>query len=252
MSDQRSCLEVAIERLENRAIRDSTYRNYLNTLKALEIEDVPFSSLTVRSVNQKLLTIMTESTRKKHATNIRAMFGIHVAVPRVKQKKYDLPTVEEVHEAFAESPYRIHAFSMLYAGMRIGESVVKQPINGNVITIDRQRTPQNLILPPKSAGPVVVPAWFAKEYRETEEFNRHHATIYTGIRRRGLKMLGIKMNPHMLRHLFATNLVEMGASPRVLQAQMRHGNVRISLEYYVHTRQQDIESLMNRFNKSQE
>lgn len=246
-TEQRTCLVVALERLEEKAIRDSTYRNYLQSIKALGLEDVPFDQVTVRFISRRLQAVLTESTRKKHATNVRACLGIKVPLPKIKQKEYDLPSVADVHEAFRESRYRIQAYSMLYGGLRLGEACINQPTTGNLLTVTRQRTQTNEILPPKSTGKVVLPSWFAQEYREAGEFSKSQQTIYVGVKRRTLKMLGREINPHQLRHLFATHLVDMGASPRVLQAQMRHSDVQIALRYYVHTRQQDIANFMERF-----
>jgi integrase len=244
-----SCLEVALERLESREIKQSTYDSYLKTLRLLELEDVEFANVTVRLLNSRLNRILTESTRRKHAINLRACLGIKLTAGKIKPKEYDLPSVAELHETFEDSPYRIQAFTMLYAGARLGESVIKQSLRGNVIVFDRQRTVSREIISPKSSGPVTVPKWFAEEYRSTPEeaFERQHCSIYNGMQRWSIKMLGRGINPHQLRHRFATSLVDMGASPRVLQAQMRHHHVNVSLQYYVQVRQQDVSELMEKF-----
>ncbi|MGW3929972.1 tyrosine-type recombinase/integrase [Streptomyces microflavus] len=240
-----TCLALAYERLEDRAITDSTYKNYLRTLRALEIEDLPVKEATVRNLSKRLNTILTVSTRRQHSVNLQATLGIKVPTAKPTQKLYDLPEIKEVHEAFANNRYRIYAFSMLYAGMRLGEACVKQKVSGNTITVYRQRTPQTTITPPKTSGPVVVPAWFADEYREAV-IDKAPPTIYQGIKRGG-KKFGLDLNPHQLRHMFATNLVNMGASPNILQKQMRHHDVKVSLTYYVQTRESDIQGFMDRF-----
>ncbi|RKF26851.1 tyrosine-type recombinase/integrase [Micromonospora globbae] len=247
--ENRTCLEVALERLEERSIKDSTYKSYLKTLRILDLEDFPYKKLTARILNQRLSRVLTDSTRRKHAINLRAALGVKIPVAKARQKEYDLPSVQELHQTFEDSVYRIHAFTMLYAGARISEALVKQPCKGNVITFDRQRADKTYeVISPKTSGPVVVPSWFAAEYAATpaKDFEKGHPTVYKGIRRRTLKMLGVEMNPHQLRHRFAMALVEMGASPRVLQAQMRHHHVNVSLQYYVSHRQQDISGFMER------
>ncbi|MFF8482905.1 tyrosine-type recombinase/integrase [Streptomyces antibioticus] len=242
-----TCLALAYERLELRAIKDNTYRSYLQTLRALEIEDLPIEKATVRELGRRLSTVITQSTRRKHAVNLQACLGIKVPTPAPKQKEYDLPSVQEVREAFADSKYRPHVYGMTFAGMRIGESLVNQPLKGNVINIDRQRTPQNEITPAKTTGPVFVPEWFAEEYATYELGAINHATVYRGVKRKAKKELGIELNPHALRHLFATNLVKLGAPPEVLRRQMRHHDVAVSLRYYVQTTEDDISSVMARF-----
>lgn len=249
MAESRTCLSVALERLEMRAIKASTYKSYLKTLRVLDLEEVPIEKVSMRFINQRLNSVLTESTRRKHAINLRACLGLKIATGKIKPKEYDLPMVAEVHETFADSPYRIHAYAMLYAGARLGESVIKQPVRSNVIVFDRQRTPDREVISPKSGGPVTVPKWFADEYAATPEksFERQHCSVYGGMLRWTDKMLGRQINPHALRHLFAMSLVDMGASPRVLQQQMRHHHVNVSLQYYVQVRQQDVSALMEKF-----
>lgn len=242
-----TCLALAYKRLEERAIKDNTYRSYLQTLRALEIEDLPVKEATVRELGKRLNTIIAQSTRRKHAVNLQACLGVKVPCAAPKQKVYDLSEVKDVKEAFAESKYRPHVYGMLFAGMRIGESLVKQPLKGSIITIDRQRTPQNDITPPKTTGPVYIPDWFAEEYPSYELGAINHATVYRGVKRRAKKELGIELNPHQLRHMFATNLVKLGAPPEVLRRQMRHHDVAVSLRYYVQTTETDITSVMAQF-----
>ncbi|MFJ6305059.1 tyrosine-type recombinase/integrase [Streptomyces cellulosae] len=242
-----TCLALAYKRLESRAIKDNTYRSYLQTLRVLEIEDLPVKEATVRELSKRLNKIITQSTRRKHAVNLQACLGIKVPTPAPKQKVYELPSVQEVREAFADSKYRPHVYAMTFAGMRIGESLVNQPLKGNTIHIDRQRTPQNEITPAKTTGPVIIPEWFAEEYATYELGSINHATVYRGVKRKAKKELGMELNPHAFRHLFATNLVKLGAPPEVLRRQMRHHDVAVSLRYYVQTTEADVSAVMARF-----
>ncbi|MFJ8790449.1 tyrosine-type recombinase/integrase [Streptomyces sp. NPDC102462] len=240
-------MALAYKRLEERAIKDNTYRSYLQTLRALEIEDLPVKEATTRELGRRLSTIITQSTRRKHAVNLQACLGVKVPTPAPKQKVYVLPSVQDVKDAFADSKYRPHVYGMTFAGMRIGESLVNQPTMGNVLNIDRQRTPQNAITPAKTTGPVIIPDWFVDEYATYELGSINHATVYRGVKRRAKKELGIELNPHALRHLFATNLVQLGAPPEVLRRQMRHHDVAVSLRYYVQTTEADITAVMAKF-----
>lgn len=241
-------LELAYKRLDLRAIKDNTYRSYLQTLRVLEIEDLPVEKATVRELSKRLNTIITASTRRKHAVNLQACLGIKVATPAPKQKVYELPSVQEVKEAFADHKYRPQVYSMTFAGMRIGESLMKQSIKGNTINIDRQRTPQHDVAPAKTTGPVIVPDWFAEEYASYSFGRVNHATVYRAVKRAAKRELGIELNPHALRHLFATELVRAGVSPEVLRRQMRHHDVAVSLRFYVQTTESDItEGVMKAF-----
>ncbi|OMQ16543.1 hypothetical protein A7K94_0201790 [Modestobacter sp. VKM Ac-2676] len=135
---------------------------------------------------------------------------------------------------------------MLLGGLRLGEACTNQPIRKNIITVDRQRLPDGTISTPKTGGPVVIPEWFADEYR-SHDFTRAANTVYVGIRRAGKKVgLGNSLTPHVLRHAFATQLVNAGCSPEVLRRQCRHHDVSVSLGFYVHTTQADVEGAVIR------
>jgi integrase/recombinase XerD len=238
-----SCEEFARERLANRAIKDSTYREYMATLRALNLTDVPYEWATLAMLTSRLQRVINPGTRRKHAINLRATLGVKVPCPRAVQKVYILPDNDVLHEALAASAYAMYGFSMLYAGMRLGESCIKQPQNQSILNIDRQRRADGTITAAKTIGPVYVPQWFADAYKD---FKPHHATntVYIGIRR-ACKKTGITLNPHMLRHAFATNLVNAGATPEVLRRQMRHHDVAVSLRYYVQTTEADITKVVN-------
>lgn len=234
-----SCLEVAHSRLQHRAIKESTYKEYLATLRVLELEDLPFEKVTLALLNSRLQRVLTASTRRKHSINLRACLGIPVPCPRPAQKMYALPPMATLHAAIDGSPYAMWGFVMLYGGLRLGEACAKQHLAGNVLTVDRQRRPDGELAASKTSGCVVIPDWLAQRYR-SHDFSLAPNTVYIGLRRAG-RRAGIEMRPHMLRHAFATNLVAAGASPEVLRRQMRHHDVAVSLRYYVQTSTQDVE-----------
>lgn len=211
----------------------------------MDLDDVPFDTVTVPKLIDRLNTVLTHNTRRKHAINLRAALGFKLPCPKPMAKEYNLPPFEAVHEALENSTYRMWGFAMIYAGCRLGESCVNQPVSGRTVNVDRQRLPDGSIAVAKTTGPVVVPEWFAEEYA-SHDFTRSHNTVYVGIRRAG-KKAGLTLNPHMLRHLYGTRLVELGASPNVLQRQMRHHDVSVSLKFYVQIRPGQIEDLMDGF-----
>jgi hypothetical protein len=232
-------------RLASRAIKESTHKEYLGTIRNLGLEATPFEEVTVAMLTGRLNRVLNPLTRRKHSINLRAALGVPVPCARPVQKVYQLPDLETLHQALAHSAYAMYGFSMLYAGLRIGESLVKQRQEGCVLYVDRQRTPDGHVTTSKTQGPVFLPEWFAEAY-ETFEPCRCSNTVYVGIRRAGTKA-GLALNPHQLRHAFATNLVRAGASPDILRRQMRHHDVTVSLRYYVQTTDADIESVMAQF-----
>lgn len=237
-----TCLEFALERLSHKALKDSTIKEYLSTLRVLGLEDLARDSVTVGLLNSRLQRVLTPSTRRKHAINLRACLGVELACPRPSQKVYALAPVEVIRAALEASPYAMWGLVMLYAGLRLGESCVKQPMTDNVLHVDRQRTPSGEVVTAKTSGPVVIPQWLADRY-VTHDFERGHNTVYVGVRRAGNKQ-GLRLNPHQLRHAYATHLVRQGANPEVLRRQMRHHHVSVSLGYYVQVTADDILSVV--------
>ncbi len=238
-----TCLEVAQTRLNSRAIKESTYKNYLGTLRQLDLEDVPIEDVSVAFLTRRLQRVLMPGTRRKHAINLRACLGVSIPCPRATQKVYDLPELEAIHQALAQSPYRLYGFSMLYAGLRIGESLVKQRLEGNVLYVDRQRLPDGSVASSKTTGAVFLPPWFSEAYRGHQPSHSAN-TVYVGIKRAFRRNGMGSLTCHSLRHAFATNLVRAGASPGVLKVQMRHHDVAVSLRYYVQISQSDIELVM--------
>ena len=239
-----TCLDVALTRLANRPIKESTHREYLATLRALDLHELPFEAVSVAMLTTRLQRVLSPNTRRKHAINLRACLGLPVPCPRPVRREYELPSLDLLMGLIEGSSYRMWGYAMLLAGLRLGEACANQPTKGNVITVDRQRLPDGTISTPKTGGPVIVPQWFADEYR-SHDFTRAANTVYVGIRRVGRKA-GIELTPHVLRHTFATSLVNAGCSPEVLRRQMRHHDVSVSLRFYVHTTTGDIEKAMSR------
>lgn len=230
--------QVARERLAQRPLKHYTIRNYMQTLRLLDLLDLPFESLTVAMLYARLQGVINQGTRRKMAIDLRACTGLPIPCPKPIVKVYDLPPLVDVHRALAESSYAMWGFVMLYGGLRVGESCANQHLQGNVLHVDRQRTVSGELSSAKTCGPVVLPPWLADRYA-THDFNAKHNTVYMGVKRAGLRA-GLSITPHMLRHHFATNLVNAGASPEILRRQMRHHDVAVSLRYYVQTTQADI------------
>jgi site-specific recombinase XerD len=61
---------------------------------------------------------------------------------------------------------------------------------------------------------------------------------------------GKTVNPHMLRHWYATDMIRRGVNPEVVRRQMRHKNVSVTLKIYTQVRSEEIEaSLPNRLDR---
>jgi integrase len=70
------------------------------------------------------------------------------------------------------------------------------------------------------------------------------ASIYKISRFKKAKELtgGLPINPHMLRHWYATDMVKRGISPEVVRRQMRHKKIETTMKVYVQVNSADIEA----------
>ena len=137
-------------------------------------------TVTLAMLNSRLSRVLTASTRRKHAINLRACLGLPVPCPKAAQKVYALPPLPVLHNALDTSSYRLWGLAMLYGGLRLGEACANQPISGTVLTVDRQRKADGTLASAKTCGPVVLPDWLADEYR-AHDFERAPNTVYVGI-----------------------------------------------------------------------
>ncbi|MDI9916898.1 site-specific integrase [Rhodococcus sp. IEGM 1379] len=237
-------LDVAQQTLANKQVKATTVYHYLSTLRCLDLCDVPIEQATLGFLHNRLQSVLNPSTRNKHAIALRSMLGVPLKVYKGEQRIYALAPLETIHQTLESSRYRMYAFSMLYAGLRLGESVVKQRMTGSTMLVDRQLLPNGSLSTAKSSGPVVVPDWFVAEYAEwNPKVTRN--TVYLGLQRTG-RNAGIEVTPHALRHKFATQLVNNGCPPEILRRQLRHHDVQTSLKFYVQTTTNDVEAQVKR------
>jgi site-specific recombinase XerD len=53
---------------------------------------------------------------------------------------------------------------------------------------------------------------------------------------------GKPVNPHMLRHFYATEMIRRGVNPEIVRRQMRHKNVSTTLRIYTQVNTQELEN----------
>ncbi len=115
---------------------------------------------------------------------------------------------------------------------------------------------------PKTYGKILLPDWLADEIRNMseEDFWRHgkptkdvtNSCFKLSRNHEWLKRTGgKKINPHMLRYWYATDMIKRGVNPEVVIRQMRHKNVSVTLKIYTQVRSEVIEaSLPSRPNQA--
>jgi integrase len=63
--------------------------------------------------------------------------------------------------------------------------------------------------------------------------------VRESIRRAG-KRVGVALNPHMLRHWYATTMLERGLPLALVSRQMRHSDIAVTLRTYSQFNEGDI------------
>jgi len=48
------------------------------------------------------------------------------------------------------------------------------------------------------------------------------------------------INPHMLRHWFATDMIRRGVNPEIARRQLRHKNIETTMKIYVQVNDSDL------------
>jgi integrase len=135
---------------------------------------------------------------------------------------------------------------MMYAGLRCGEACATEPadIKGSVLRVFRAVSYDGSVIPAKTVGHVIIPRWLAERVENSEHKKLTPGMVRESFRRYG-KKTGIHLNPHMLRHWYATMLVRGKVNPEIARRQMRHSDLKTTLEYYAQVAVSDIEDAIN-------
>lgn len=244
--------EFALTTLATRLVRQSTLSSYLQTLRHLALWDEPMEGLTVQTLYMRLQTVPNINTQRKHAVALRSIFrdalpGIKaIKIPKAVPRVYDLPEEQTLRFILMMSPYEFYGLLMMYAGLRIGEAcaITSDDVRGNVLKVHRQRDEDGNLIIAKTQGEVAIPKWL------TERIKSHKTeTVTPGAVRESLwrygKKVGIHVNPHMFRHWYATQLAKNKVSPKMAQKQLRHADIKTTLEFYTQFSGEDLGSMVD-------
>jgi integrase len=231
----------------------------------MDVKDV--NSALIRN-NVELIT--TQSTRKRLFITARSIFrdlDICQDLPNLEAegKIYDIPTQEELEWLIERSKYRLQLLLCMFGGLRVGEAcaVTPEKLSGDYLDVNQAYSQDGLHLgSPKTYGKILLPDWLAKEVRNMTrdqlwELGKTTKVVTNSCYKlshgeKFKRMTGGKtVNPHMLRHWYATDMIRRGVNPEVVRRQMRHKNVSVTLKIYTQVRSEEIEtSLPNRISQS--
>ena len=258
--------EYATQVISTRPYKYQTRQTLVRDLKRLGIWDKDLSEITSALIRDVVETIGTQSTRKRLFITARSIFkelNICQDLPYLEAegKVYDIPTQAELEWLIERSKYRLQLYLCMFGGLRVGEAcaVTPEKLSGNYLDVNQAYSQDGLHLgSPKTYGKILLPEWLAEEVREMKpeehwQIGRptkliSHSCYKLSRGEKFKKMTGGKtVNPHMLRHWYATDMIRRGVNPEVVRRQMRHKNVSVTLKIYTQVRNDEIEaSLPNR------
>lgn len=146
----------------------------------------------------------------------------------------------------------------MYGGLRVGEAcaVTPEKLQGNYLDVNQAFSQDGLNLgSPKTYGKILLPDWLADEVRlmEAKDYwpigkptkDVTNSCFKISRNKEWIARTGGKsVNPHMLRHWYATDMIRRGVNPEVVRRQMRHKNVSVTLKIYTQVRSEEIEAAL--------
>ena len=272
MGNRMKVSEYATNVINARPYKYETRLTYVKDLKRLGIWDMDVTEVNSALIRNNVELITTQSTRKRLFITARSIFrdlDICQDLPNLEAegKIYDIPTQEELEWLIERSKYRLQLLLCMFGGLRVGEAcaVTPEKLSGDYLDVNQAYSQDGLHLgSPKTYGRILLPSWLAAEVRNMtgdQLWKRGKTTkVVTNScyklshGEKFKKMTGGKtVNPHMLRHWYATDMIRRGVNPEVVRRQMRHKNVSVTLKIYTQVKSEEIEaSLPNRIQETEE
>lgn len=208
----------------------------------------------VRKVHPSTHKMVVASLRFLYQVTLeRPEVAVHIPWPKVPRP---LPVVlsgsevEAVFGAIRVTKYRAVAMTMYGAGLRVTEACELQcgDIDSARMVIHvrkgKGRRERYVMLPERLLG-MLRAYWRSERPNGPQLFpgqrrarTVHVETVRTAIRKAAASTVPDKrVTPHVLRHCFATHLLESGADTRVIQVLLGHRSIRTTQRYtHVSTR----------------
>lgn len=242
--------------IANKPYRYQTKINMVRCLKKLNLWDKAYEDISPNLCWNLIEGIINQNVKRTYAGYIRNIFGYDkVQIPIVMgiARTYDLPPVELLISAIEKSKYRLILLLCMYAGLRIGEACAVTPAqikkDGPIywLNVDRAFSQDGRSLStPKTLGKVMVPEWLALEVLQMSKEDfwpvGRPTKIVTNASQSLGRSEGIHINPHMLRHWFATDMARRNTPPHIIMRQMRHKNVQTAMAVYSQVNNSDLVS----------
>ena len=216
--------EIAVER----GLRQTTVRSYETLLARMGLLDETEPSL--ERLQQALWTIDDNAnTRRAAVIALRSITGHRIKIPKAVPRRYDLPNEDTLRLALMTSPHETRGLLMMYAGLRVGEAcaITRQDAHDDQINVTKQvievfekgkPTIRRLAQVKTSESGVIAPRWLVARVTGLES-TVSPGSVRESLRRAGLKV-GIRLNPHQLRHWYATESLRRGIPLPLVSKQL--------------------------------
>lgn len=248
--------------LKLRRYRSGTVDNYLcNARSFVAFHRRPAAEMGEAEIRQYLLHLVEErkigpAGHKMHVAALKFLYGVtldrpEVAVrvpwPKVPVKLPDILDVGEVDEVLAaiESvKHRVIAMTAYGTGLRISEACSLRTTDidskrGVIHVRDGKRGRDRFVMLPQRLLGCLREYWRAVRPTGPELFpgdGKGRVVLPESVRRalkKAVVKAGLKkrVTPHVLRHCFATHLLEGGTDIRTIQVLLGHGSIRTTARY---------------------
>ena len=169
------------------------------------------------------------------------MLGLPIRIGKPVSRRYDLPDENTLRLALMTSPYEVRGLLMMYGGLRLGEAcaITRNDVTGDRLNVDKQiqalrETGKPTVIHTtrvkSGEATIIIPAWLTERLRGVTETVKPDSVRES--LRRGGKRVGISLNPHQLRHWYATTALERGVPMMVVSQQLRHSDIATTLRVY--------------------
>ena len=246
--------------VQNRPYKYATKQTLIRDIKKMGIWEMDINDVTSAHIRNVVDSIGNHNSRRRLYITARSIFkelGKCQDLPVLESisRIYQFPSQENLEFLINKSKYRLQLLLCMYGGLRVGEACAVTPakLEGNYLRVDEAFSQDGLhIGSPKTVGRVLLPEWLADEVRSMtpEQYWKLGMTtkmvsgsIYKISRFKEAQRLtgGKPINPHMLRHWYATDMVKRGISPEVVRRQMRHKKIETTMKVYVQVNSADLE-----------
>ena len=269
----KKCPEEYLEKLEIKHYAKATARIYIAMFEKYinYYKDKELNSLNEKDINAFILYYSKQNKSKSFLNQLINSIKFYYEVVNNMPNRYyhidrpiknqALPKViskEEVLAMIAQTKNIKHRciISLLYsAGLRRSELLNLKPtdIDSKRMIINIKRAKGNKDRQTLLSKNVLkelrkyIKAYRPKTYLfEGQSSEKYSTSSVLQIVKRAAKQAGIKktVSPHMLRHSFATHLLEAGTNIRVIQSILGHNSIKTT-EIYTHVASNQIKDIKN-------